>query len=778
MAELSEATVNKLNRMLEDTNKSLEPISAYMKEMLKRKFPDLTQTLNDNSKATKANTDTVKNESKARKTATSTIHEEIQAARKKIEKETEYIDKIENVNERHEAYIDWYDSVLRNRKNLSVIEQRAHRNFIHEKLNEQQGSRNSLKLHQQWNDSIAMWKDSLIIKGMRLFRNMDAWSKIVEGARKSGKELHLSIQTGIPLLNDYFTSAYNLAMTPEEVIQFKKQNARAAAAWSGGLTEFVDITSDVGDKLMDTGITADKQQSRKIAGDLLRLTQSFGLSTDKARKLVEGDLMKTMKTLQTNIGMTGEEFVEMTKSILEDNEQRELMLRLNEDQIGQYIQTQAALQNFLITTQKFHPEQAKAVTDLLKKMGGETAKDRLRRSLRTQALMGIMGVSGGEQLAAEMRKAPGKRDESFIAEKLGELSKASEGMKGAGFAQELMVDALNEGTGGIINEARVTNNTLNEKLENLNETTSRTETAIKDGFAEANKLLGGIPQAINSGGGTMMQGLAMGIIGGVLAGPITKGLGKLLGGAVSKGGGGFFGNIFSTVRSGGGGKGGLAPGVQIPGPINPELLTVERNRTQIIRDAMGNMTDKMSVFADKAKHTFTLMGKQFVNSTASSASSVGKWGLSMAQRHPLIVTGAAGLAIGTALDQAIGISDYIGKMGGRDIEKESKERQKKMDEETARLLKQRDEALAAQGKTKDELSSRKEQEAEKTQAKQREKQVDARQIDMTNALQQLVQLQAENNRMSAAILETNKDAADAFKKNKHHTGGILVSANY
>lgn len=320
-------------------------------------------------------------------------------------------------------------------------------------------------LSQKFSNGLKFARDRALLFGNSLVNSQASWEQAWQAAKKTFSEFSMSVNTGIPLLEDYWAT-FEMGMSPEEVIKLKKEYLRSAAGFEGGMKGWSTAVGKIGDDMMSQGLTMSKEVASKTSASLLHYTQTLGVSSQRAKAVVEGQLIPMFKRMHNQLGMTAEEFADLHKTLTDDREAREYSLRMSAEEREQWFTGRVAFQEFLMSTRKFSKEQALAIQDFMKKLQGETAKDRMKRALKTQALMGMMGVGGGEEAAGLIRKGKLSADEQArLSDLMGSMSKKAEGIRGSGMLHaEMAIDTMNEKTGGIINESRVMNDSMNASL--------------------------------------------------------------------------------------------------------------------------------------------------------------------------------------------------------------------------------------------------------------------------------------------------------------------------
>lgn len=313
-------------------------------------------------------------------------------------------------------------------------------------------------------DNIKMW-------AYELAKNYNWIVLLGKGLKGLHEELLKSREVGLPAFSQgiiqVLRDSFNTGMSTTELLDFKKQFVMTGSAAADGLNGFVKQVSEGAFEAMDKGLVASQKEWTQLNASLFDAVIKTGVKyKDAAKPNGPVDrLKKSFENLHKSVAMTSTEFAEMTQAIANDTEHRKLMLRMSPKQREAYVADTVAIQEHLITQKKVSKEQAQAMTDFIKKIQGETFKDRMKRALKTRLAMGLMGVSGGADMQQLIMKPAGSlsKDEKIRMQGYqDQMSRAGEARRGMGGVNELFVDTLNDKTNGIIDESRVMNTTLEE----------------------------------------------------------------------------------------------------------------------------------------------------------------------------------------------------------------------------------------------------------------------------------------------------------------------------
>lgn len=483
------------------------------------------------------------------------------------------------------------------------------------------------------------------------------WLLFVKGLKQLNAELSKSTDIGLPMFSDGLMGlqdAFRAGMTPAEVMELKKKNILGASA-AGGLDKYMDNLTDASRKMMDDQLVSNQKDGVELQSILLMSVQKTGLKYGQATKKQTDRLTNTFATLHKSIGLTAKEMGEMTEAVANDTEHRNIMLKLSPQQRASYVADTLAVQEHLIMSKKFNKEQAAAITDFIKKIQGETYKDRMKRGLKTRLAMGLLGVSGGEQMQKDiMNRNLDEKGKKRLADKQAEMSKAASSRQAMGGANELFVDVLDEKTNGILSEARTTNDTLQLGMKTNTEENNKIITLMQKINSEVNYFLIGFKAVMQVAAATIVTGLGILLLRTVL-GRRAAVLGQS-------------------------GIGGMI-GPQIPAKELAKRKAAERAAERAIM-----FKDMGSRIATTTKNFFTGIGTWLRTSFAPAFMNIARMAMSMAgPGMALLAAGAAGYMVGSAIYKTF-VKDAVIEQAKKDNTSFGDRRKAaKMNEETARL---------------------------------------------------------------------------------------------
>lgn len=742
MTEISAATIDSLTREMRNMDKTLskaieaidEAISDWVKIMADKKKAVTIAQKNKlkEIKASTTNTRATEDNTKSTVDDTKATRKRIDAVKEQIKNETQDFKK-------KQEWAEWYESSLKNIKRMNDEEIQARLELLNEQRRSAREYKEQTTLRTRTFNQGKELFGSLRDRITKSIISFDAWAKAMQGIKTLTDEFTLGARTNISVTDGYFSNALKLGLTVEETVKMKKEFLLAAAANKNGMQGFMDDIGRLNEGL--EGVTLLEERT-KMNASLMNLSITMGLTNKEGRafRFVQDTLKESFVALNKKVGMTGEEFTEMTNALLNDQDRRDQMLRLDENQRERYMRDVTQFQQHLMTTKKLTNEQAKSVQDFVKRLQGETYKDRLKKSLKMQAMAGIMGIKGGEELAAEVRKGP-LGDQEKIQEMTEKISKQMEGMRGMGPQGELMVDAFNASTEGLINEMRVTNTTLSEGREINEKVSSKVDQGAKDIIMELRTLFKQLESVLKLG----FSSILIGIMAGALTGMATRrGAAK----AQEK----------LTERL-----------------LQQQELRRGRNRARTTSyQSVGQRVNQMP-YGRNPRDPFNLpqqsvqrqVGARASQTAAQSAARSGA--MRMGGRAALGFLGPIGAAVGGGLLihelaslGANALKDSMLNSQQDEHKKRMEQLDKKFKEDMARIKKEGEEKKKKEA-TKQEQLSIVQLPPPSPEEKNQQKVAAEREKQMTEALQQLVALQSRNNDLATALVESNDKAVIAFK---------------
>lgn len=377
-------------------------------------------------------------------------------------------------------------------------------------------------------------------------KKMLSAASIGAGVHGTYEAIKSQMATGIGLgLKDYFAKGFQLGLSPKDYTELVAANRQAVLA-SGGLAKNFDILSAgqsryfdlIGDLAGTTKFTQEQMSLLARSGikPAVKDVNLLGKSFERARKLA---------------GQTGAEFNASISDIIEDeNTRARLQAATTAAQRRAIIQGTAAryAENLALgMTTKQAQEAAKA----LNKLAGQSPLERFKQAAKIQALGGALGVGGGAEAAAILRKGQRATDEErqqlqgYLSKMSNVLGKAATGPIGAEIFATTLSDKL--GLQDLLGKNSPFNTTLaqeiapslNQSAKSLGEVASTLKKTVKyyekakgAVTAPGTQVAGGLAGWLLSGGSSILGGALGGFGGGLVrggGGKMLGGLGRLLG---------------------------------------------------------------------------------------------------------------------------------------------------------------------------------------------------------------------------------------------------------
>lgn len=238
-----------------------------------------------------------------------------------------------------------------------------------------------------------------------------------------------------------------MGLDAEDLVAIKTTYRQAALAATNGTEGFIERLQPLQRELvMYTGSMKDAAYA---AAGITEISQSIGVSYGELSNSIIPDLFDSFKQMNSQIGMTGEEFAKMNKTLIEDTDVREQLMRMNQEQRKQHIlnmnQQIASFQKMGYTA-----DAAMDMAKRLNKVGTDSPMERMKKAAKIQALSGAYGLgSEGAEIARIMRKGGrATQDEKLRMKSLmGTVSKTVTDSMGQSLSAEMFGSRMLEQTG-------------------------------------------------------------------------------------------------------------------------------------------------------------------------------------------------------------------------------------------------------------------------------------------------------------------------------------------
>lgn len=277
----------------------------------------------------------------------------------------------------------------------------------------------------------------------------------IKGFNKAVDEIRTSYKLGFnwnPLTDAI--QGIKMGMDPKEMMEFQATFRRTSNAMNGGIDEFNKMVADNQSQMIQ--YTGSMKAAAQAMGNMYEISNSMGLDLEDVGKSAN-DLFSQFKRMNAATSMTIDQFTDLTKSLVDDQDIRTKLLGLQEKQRGTYIQSLLKQQDLLMAQGMTF----EAAQKLVKYVEGATNKspfERLKQSMQFVQYAKLIGMNGkdAERMSRLMRQRNLNEDERSEYTKLmtdytkrKETYRNSAGPKIAGNMQwgEFLVDKLDQITG-------------------------------------------------------------------------------------------------------------------------------------------------------------------------------------------------------------------------------------------------------------------------------------------------------------------------------------------
>lgn len=444
-----------------------------------------------------------------------------------------------------------------------------------------------------------------------------------------GKELYTGAMTAAKYgVEMELVRSRRLGMESAELSELQglyKQTALATGGmdvWTNSLVNATDPTSAAGQDLIL--LAGGLKEATKAAAAATQNVVSFGqkLKPEELAALRDNEINQA-KRWNRATGMTIDQFNDMTSSLLQDNDIRANLMRMNEkERAAQFESIRARiLENKQLG---LSTEQAIAVTKTFQAMARESPIERLKKAAKMQAMAGAMGMGEQGAAIAAFQRAGSRAtpEQRKAAEEAGiKLADAYQSKLGEGMSSEIMYSQLAAATGteellGSDGPLAAASMEVGKKIDDLPESIWN---APSNPFGAIGEVLGISSNHLAMIANTVGQTLAfLGGPGGSLIAGLVGGLGTLLGSSLLGGGdrgilskvGGLVKGAGAALGAGGGvlaaGAGGYALGTAAWENMGDE-------NQEWVSDKVGRAVDGfLSLFSDEADQRLQMyeQGKQ------------------------------------------------------------------------------------------------------------------------------------------------------------------------
>lgn len=267
-----------------------------------------------------------------------------------------------------------------------------------------------------------------------------------EAATRAVNEFSQAYKHGLSwnAIGDTITAAFKMGMSPKEMMDFQAQFRRVSNTFSGGIKEFdASVAANQKEWLRYTGSLKDAAQAQAEFADI---ALSMGVDRKDMGTAVDG-LFKQFKQLQVITSQTAEDFAQMQRSMLSDQNIREKLVGLQGKErinaLAGLTQTNIAFQQMGMTK-----EIAQATIAFIEGQGSRKAVDRLRESYQVQNIGVWAGVDpekmrqfGELDRLGQRRSAKQNTDYALLAQ---EFYQKFQAKKMSGAVDEIIANKFEE----------------------------------------------------------------------------------------------------------------------------------------------------------------------------------------------------------------------------------------------------------------------------------------------------------------------------------------------
>ena len=294
-------------------------------------------------------------------------------------------------------------------------------------------------------DELEKSKNSLI----KFAKGFVGWDKpISEGIKNTTEDFRASLGTGIELTAAQYEGSVRLGISQQELIKVQHQNSQLYLSMETNGRDFIGTLNSAANGL--TAYTTGTKEATALAASNLSAANSLGLSWEDSVD-VNTQLNDSYKSLNSSALTSADQFSKLTNSLFKDAAVREELLKIDKKERKKvYAQTSQMYNSLQVEyghTEEASRELVKRYNTMFRK---ESAKDFLKKTLKTQAMMGAMGVEGsGDYYKLAEKERYGTLNEDETAKLAAIMSKAGDksySMQQGGLATDLFYDAASKGT--------------------------------------------------------------------------------------------------------------------------------------------------------------------------------------------------------------------------------------------------------------------------------------------------------------------------------------------
>lgn len=229
----------------------------------------------------------------------------------------------------------------------------------------------------------------------------------VAGFRQAVEEMRTSYKLGFNW--NPVTDALNgikMGMDPKEMMEFQATFRRTSNAMSGGIDGFNKVVAQNQSQMLQ--YTGSLKAAAAAMGNMYELSNSMGLNFKDVGKSAD-DLFSQFKRMQSATSLTVDQFTDLAKSLLDDQDIRTKLLNLQTQQRSVYVQS-LLKQHDLLMAQGMTFDAAKRLVNYVEKASNKDPMERMKQGASLLQVAKLMGFSNAD--AQSMRYLFGKRNKS------------------------------------------------------------------------------------------------------------------------------------------------------------------------------------------------------------------------------------------------------------------------------------------------------------------------------------------------------------------------------
>lgn len=264
-------------------------------------------------------------------------------------------------------------------------------------------------------------------------------------------------QLGGELLN-VTKSAIQYGVSIQSVIDAMANNKNILAKIN--VKQFQDIMQTSQNEMRKFGISL--EDAYKSSGQFIENIRNLGVDVKDQKSMTDALAVQTkmFKQLSATTKISAEEFAGLQDTIIGNNEQQHVLYGMGVKERKARVESMMQMFVNTATLGGLNLAQAKQLEQAKQQLSGSKAKDRFTDAARIMQMSSILGMQGGEEIAAIHRKGEraSPEEKHRLALFMAEMEKRRAATKTGEYSQEFAFDTLNESLSAplqaIMNEAR------------------------------------------------------------------------------------------------------------------------------------------------------------------------------------------------------------------------------------------------------------------------------------------------------------------------------------